>query len=188
MEALSKLLTQANYVMQNSPRWLALRDSVAKARKALAALAPPAEEKPGEWLNINRTPVLRGGRGKPETGGEVPDSPRESSESAGDGDEPPIGGLPTPESLGLDPGIARAVKTLRDAGVETFESCEGGEGHAFYEPTVRFGGGPEAGWRALAVCLAYGFPVRRLERYWAIQQGHEPTGPDWALVFWEQLP
>ena len=32
--------------MQNSPRWLALRDAVAKARKALAALTPPAEEKP----------------------------------------------------------------------------------------------------------------------------------------------
>ena len=46
VEALSELLTQASYVMQNSPRWLALRDAVAKARKALAALTPPAEEKP----------------------------------------------------------------------------------------------------------------------------------------------
>jgi hypothetical protein len=97
------------------------------------------------------------------------------------------GPLPTPESFGLDPGIARAVRTLRDGGIETFESCEGGEGHSFPEPTVRFDGGPEAGWRALAVCLSYGFPVRRLERYWAIQKGHEPTGPAWALVFPERL-
>jgi hypothetical protein len=61
-------------------------------------------------------------------------------------------------------------------------------GHAFYESTVRFEGGPEAGWRALAVCLAYGFSVRRLERYWAIQQDHGPTGPARSLVFREQLP
>lgn len=96
--------------------------------------------------------------------------------------------LPTPEGFHLDPGIAGAVRTLRDYGVETFESCEGGDGHSFHEPTVRFEGGPEAGWRALSVCLAYGFPVRRLERYWAVQQSHEPTGPAWALVFREQLP
>ena len=95
--------------------------------------------------------------------------------------------LPTPDGFGLDPGIELAVRTLRDNGVETFESCEGGAGHAFFEPTVRFEGGPEAGWRALAVCLAYGFSVRRLERYWAIQQGHEPTGPSWALVFRERM-
>jgi hypothetical protein len=88
----------------------------------------------------------------------------------------------------LDPVIAGDVKVLREHGIETFESCEGGEGHAFFEPTVRFDGGPEAGWRALAVCLSYGFSVRRLERYRAIQQDHEPTGRAWSLVFREQLP
>ena len=40
---------------------------------------------------------------------------------------------------GLDPGIERAVNLLREARVETFESCEGGAGHAFPEPTIRFG-------------------------------------------------
>ena len=35
------------------------------------------------------------------------------------------------EALGLDPGIAGAVAVLREAGVETFESCEGGHGHAY---------------------------------------------------------
>jgi hypothetical protein len=47
----------------------------------------------------------------------------------------------------LDPGIAPAVLVLRDAGVETFESCEGGEGHSYPEPTVRFHGQPSLSFR-----------------------------------------
>lgn len=31
----------------------------------------------------------------------------------------------------LDKEIEREVKILRDAGVETFESCEGGKGRAY---------------------------------------------------------
>src|SRR6266540_3788315 len=38
---------------------------------------------------------------------------------------------------------------LQTCGIETFESCEGGPGHAYPEPTIRFQGTPEAGWRAL---------------------------------------
>jgi hypothetical protein len=49
----------------------------------------------------------------------------------------------------IDMGIVRAVRILRTAGIPTFESCEGGPGHAFAEPTVRFGGTPETGWAAL---------------------------------------
>jgi hypothetical protein len=43
----------------------------------------------------------------------------------------------------LDPGIGPYVDVLRAAGIETFESCEGGDGHAYAEPTVRFAGGRE---------------------------------------------
>ena len=46
--------------------------------------------------------------------------------------------MPSDESL--DVGIARIVQTLQEAGVETFESCQGGEGHIFPRPTVRFRG------------------------------------------------
>jgi hypothetical protein len=47
-------------------------------------------------------------------------------------------------------GIVRAVRILRTAGIPTFESCEGGDGHAFAEPTIKFGGGLESGgWRPL---------------------------------------
>lgn len=82
----------------------------------------------------------------------------------------------------LDPGVAPYVDALRAEGVETFESCEGGEGHAYHQPTVRFAGGPSEGFRALAVALQHGFPVRAIRRYWAVRDG-EPHGPDWEMTF-----
>lgn len=86
----------------------------------------------------------------------------------------------------LDPGIAEAVIVLDEAGVETFESCQGGEGHAFPEPTVRFHGGPAEGLRALSVVLAAGLPVSSLRRTQPIIDGY-PTGPWWELTFWRCL-
>jgi hypothetical protein len=82
----------------------------------------------------------------------------------------------------LDDGIAPYVDVLDAAGIETFESCEGGGGHAFAEPTVRFYGERGEGFRALAVALSYGLPVVGLRRYWQIQDG-EPSGPHWELTF-----
>lgn len=84
--------------------------------------------------------------------------------------------------LPLDPEIERAVRVLLAGGVETFESCQGGPGHAFAEPTVRFHGEQSAGWRALTVAQENGLPVLALRRAWSIQDG-EPNGPYWELVF-----
>lgn len=50
--------------------------------------------------------------------------------------------------LELDAGIRRAVLVLRSAGIETFESCQGGPGHAFPDPTVKFHGSAWEGYRA----------------------------------------
>jgi hypothetical protein len=86
-------------------------------------------------------------------------------------------------STPVDLGIVRAVKVLLDAGIECFESCEGGEGHAFTEPTVRFHGEIGDGWRALASCQDYDLPVLELRRYWAISGHGEPCGPEWEIVF-----
>jgi hypothetical protein len=83
----------------------------------------------------------------------------------------------------LDRGIKKAVESLQACGIETFESCEGGAGHAYPEPTVRFHGTPEAGWRAVAACLAYGLPVLHLRRVWDMLDRNEPTGPHWEIVF-----
>jgi hypothetical protein len=82
----------------------------------------------------------------------------------------------------LDEGIRIAVEILSDNDVETFESCEGGEGHAYPEPTVRFHGNMAEGIRALAVTMKYRLPVVALRRVWPILDD-EPTGPWWELVF-----
>jgi len=82
----------------------------------------------------------------------------------------------------LDPGITAAVVALRMAHIETYESCEGGDGHAFLEPTVRFHGGSSEGYRGLAAALVAGLPVCELRRVWRVID-HEAVGPSWELTF-----
>ncbi|HYM15048.1 MAG TPA: hypothetical protein VEZ14_05775 [Dehalococcoidia bacterium] len=67
-------------------------------------------------------------------------------------------------------------------GVETFESCEGGNGHAYAEPTVRFEGQHSEGLRALSVAMENGMPVRELRRAWGLIDG-AIHGPWWEMVF-----
>jgi len=81
----------------------------------------------------------------------------------------------------LDPGIENAVLALRRHGVLTFESCEGGVGHAYPEPTVRFHGGTDEGFRALEAAMQEKLPVAELRRVWPIVDG-EPTGPWWEIT------
>jgi len=82
----------------------------------------------------------------------------------------------------FDPGIRRIVEALQSDGVETFESCQGGEGHSFSQPTVRFHGGRDEGFRALACALRLGLRVAELRRYWQVVDG-EPRGPHWEMTF-----
>lgn len=76
----------------------------------------------------------------------------------------------------------REVNALQSAGIETFESCQGGADHAFLEPTVRFHGDRSEGFRALAVAMQVGLPVNSLRRAWPVIDG-DPTGPYWELTF-----
>ena len=82
----------------------------------------------------------------------------------------------------LDPGIRRYVLILREGGIETFESCQGGRNHAFGEPTVRFHGGNGEGFKALSIAATYRLPVLQLNRYYQIEDGW-PAGPEWEIVF-----
>jgi hypothetical protein len=82
----------------------------------------------------------------------------------------------------LDEGIRDAVHILISAGVETYESCEGGDGHSYPEPTIRFEGSLSEGFRALAVALAHGLPVRSIRQAWGIIDG-TPHGPWWEITF-----
>ena len=82
----------------------------------------------------------------------------------------------------LDRFISYAVKVLLDAGIETFESCEGGRGHSFPEPTIRFRGNHAKGFAALSIAMDYGLPVASVRRYWSINDG-QPVGPEWEMTF-----
>ena len=83
----------------------------------------------------------------------------------------------------LDEGIREYVVILIDSGVETFESCEGGRGHCYAEPTIRFEGDSSEGLRALSVALAHGMPVKQLKRSWGVLE-KMVHGPWWELVFY----
>ena len=81
----------------------------------------------------------------------------------------------------LDAGIAPFVRHLSTMGIETFESCEGGEGHAYPEPTVRFHGGKAEGYKAVSYALEAGFSVSELRRVWPLLDS-ELTGPYWEIT------
>jgi hypothetical protein len=87
----------------------------------------------------------------------------------------------------LEKGIEHEVIILLSYGIETFESCEGGEGHSYPEPTIRFHGDKSEGFRALAIALQNRLPVYSLRRIWPII-GEEPTGPWWEMTFYKPNP
>ena len=87
----------------------------------------------------------------------------------------------------LDKGIRHAVRVLYENGVETFESCEGGKGHAYAEPTIRFYGTLNAGWAALTIAHDHGVPVYKLGIVYSIQGG-QPHGPFWEMTLSRKDP
>ena len=94
----------------------------------------------------------------------------------------PINSDGKPRDGELDAGIGPLVNILRDNGIETYESCQGGEGHCFAEPTIRFGGMNGEGPLAVGVALRHGMPVCDLRHVWHIVEG-VMEGPGWELVF-----
>ena len=83
---------------------------------------------------------------------------------------------------GLDAGIKPYVSILRECGIETFESCEGGDGHALFEPTICFHGDTSVGWKALAAAMQRGLPVLKLSYVWTMRD-YLPDGPYWEMTF-----
>ena len=81
----------------------------------------------------------------------------------------------------LDSGIEPIVRHLASMGIETFESCEGSEGHSYPEPTVRFHGGISEGYKAVSYALESGFNVAALRRVWDVLD-RELTGPCWEIT------
>ena len=93
--------------------------------------------------------------------------------------------LPMPrvadDIMPIDKGIERLVRILRYNGVETDQSCEGGDDHYSRLPVVRFNGSQGEGYRALAIALNCGYKVIELHRVWYIDEG-EIQAPQWELI------
>lgn len=85
----------------------------------------------------------------------------------------------------VDDGIRPALRVMVAGRFETYESCQGGPGHAYTEPTIRFHGDRGEGFRALAWLRAYGIEPTTIRRMWTIQEG-EPHGPEWEITFWSR--
>ena len=91
--------------------------------------------------------------------------------------------LQTRDIEGLDPYILPVVEILRKHGVETYESCQGGSGHTYLEPGVRFHSGFGFGeaMRTLGIALIHGMPVNELRLSFPVLLGI-PQAPVWELV------
>jgi hypothetical protein len=94
---------------------------------------------------------------------------------------------PTEEEIiaGLDPGIRDAVVLLREHGISTGESCQGGPGHSSGWPWITFGGNEHAGLWAVWLLESAGISVDRLNRTWRLDSGSYPD-PYWKVVLQPQ--
>lgn len=84
----------------------------------------------------------------------------------------------------LDVGIRFAVRVLHANGIETCQSCQGGKGHPYDQPTIEMisTGGDANGFAALAVLQAYGLPVDAVAIVWPIRNGL-PYERLWRITF-----
>ena len=64
----------------------------------------------------------------------------------------------------IDPLILPVVEILNTHGFETFDSCQGGEGHPFADGYIRFYGDEHDLLRAWEVCTTYGIRPRETHR------------------------
>lgn len=88
----------------------------------------------------------------------------------------------------LDRGIRFAVRVLHAAGFETCQSCQGGKGHAYDEPTVDMvsTGDDAEGFGALAALQSYGLPVSAVAIVWPVRNGL-PYERLWRITFRREM-
>lgn len=87
----------------------------------------------------------------------------------------------------IDTGILPALKILRAFGFDTFESCEGGKGHAFPDPTIKFWGDEFDCIRAYELCEQFGLNVFRARRIFfkevLYSQDNTISCPTWVTPY-----
>jgi hypothetical protein len=88
----------------------------------------------------------------------------------------------------LDPGIRFAVRVLHVAGFETCQSCQGGKGHAYSEPTIemRALADDAVGFGAIAALQQYGLPVADVSIVWPLRNGL-PYEKLWRITFFKTM-
>ena len=88
----------------------------------------------------------------------------------------------------LDAGIRFAVRVLHASGFETCQSCQGGKGHAYDQPTVEMvaTSNDALGFGALEALYAYGLPVSAIAIVWPVQNGM-PYEKNWRITFSETM-
>jgi hypothetical protein len=87
------------------------------------------------------------------------------------------------EEAGIDSGILPAVEILNKHGFITFESCQGGKGHYFEMPTVRFIGQEFDLIRAYEICECYGLNVYEAKRVYAKEDVYQDNKSEKAMPF-----
>jgi hypothetical protein len=81
----------------------------------------------------------------------------------------------------VDPEITAAVHALADYEINTFSSCQGGDGHPCAMPEILFHGDEAAGLYAVWLLEAQGFRVWELSRHWDLDHGL-PRQPFWRVT------
>lgn len=98
----------------------------------------------------------------------------------------PIRDMMAPEAFyqNLDKGIRFAVRVLHANGFETCQSCQGGKGHAYNEPTVEMiaTGADAEGFGALSVLQSHGLEVNAVAIIWPVRNGL-PYEKNWRITF-----
>jgi hypothetical protein len=79
----------------------------------------------------------------------------------------------------MDPGIICAVRIFQEHGIETCQSCQGGEGHSYEWPTVDIYRAP---WKALDIANDFALPVTRISEQFGIADGR-PVEHFWRIEF-----
>ncbi len=87
----------------------------------------------------------------------------------------------------LDPDIQPYVDVLREHGVDTIESCQGGPGHSSAGPYISFRGPVGEGLRVAGIALSLGWPITRILKEWAFF-ADDITPPVWVLKLRHPLP
>lgn len=84
----------------------------------------------------------------------------------------------------LDEGIRFPVRVLHAAGgIETCQSCQGGEGHAYHDPTIDVVAASDdaKGFRALDALVDYNIEVASVALVWPVSNGM-PAEKLWRIT------